>query len=85
MGTIKHVDEKTFIEKEVELPDYQLMLAKKLLQAIGQDSQGVPMILASDDRSIVLFSQDPDPSISRIEREVNSAGKYRIRIEPLYE
>ena len=76
---LKHIDEKDFSEIEINYPAFQVELANKISQSI--DSK-FPMVTHREGKKIFLLGEDPDPSISRLDKEMGS-GKYRITIEPL--
>jgi hypothetical protein len=76
---LKHIDESDFEEIELVYPDFQVELANKISQSINSK---FPMITHREGKKIFLLGEDPDPSISRLDKEMGS-GKYRITIEPL--
>lgn len=76
---VHHVRESDFKEMILDYPDAQYQLAERIHKAIESP---YPMIFDDQGKKIFVGYRDPDPDISRLDRDLG-VGKYRITIEKI--
>lgn len=76
---VSHTRGSDFKTVELDYPDVQYQLAEKIHRAVESP---YPMIFDNQGKKIFVGYQDPDPNISRLDRDLG-VGKYRITIEKI--